>query len=107
MPVARKLWLPSLVAMPADHCIGVRLRQHRASELAGATAYRAEQRPFGIAAQASVVEIGCEVFLEVMVARHRVALAALLAQPHPETAVAGRLRGGVQAPNRSPGKRRP
>jgi len=31
---------------PADHRIGVRLRQDRARELAGAAADRAEQRPF-------------------------------------------------------------
>jgi len=61
--VARKLWLPSLVAMPApaaapaDHRIGVRLREHRACELAGAATDRAEQRPFGIGAQAGAVDI--------------------------------------------------
>jgi hypothetical protein len=38
--------------VPPDHRIGVRLRQHRARELAGAAADRAEQRPLGIAAQA-------------------------------------------------------
>jgi len=49
---------------PADHRIGIRLRQHRAGELAGVAADRAEQRPLGIAAQACAVEIGGEVFLE-------------------------------------------
>ena len=43
IPVARKLWLPSLVAMravaaPADHRIGVRLREHGARQFAGAAA---------------------------------------------------------------------
>jgi hypothetical protein len=32
---------------------------------------------------ACVVEIGDQVFLKVVVARHRMAFAALLAQPHP------------------------
>jgi hypothetical protein len=67
----------------ADHRIGVRLRQHGAGELASAAPDRAEQRPLGIAAQARAVEIAREVLLEVMMARHRVPLAALLAQPHP------------------------
>jgi hypothetical protein len=53
---------------PADHRIGVRLWQHRAGELAGAAADRAERLPLGITAQASAVEIGGEVFLKVVVA---------------------------------------
>src|SRR5271169_2715288 len=48
---------------PADHRVGVRLWQHRARELAGAAADRAEQRPLGIVAQLGAVEIGREVFL--------------------------------------------
>ena len=40
---------------PTDHRIGVRLRQHGARQRAGAAADRAEQRPLGIAAQASAV----------------------------------------------------
>jgi len=68
---------------PADHRIGVRLLQHRAGELAGAAADRAEQRPLGIPAQLGAVEIGDELFLEIVMARHRVPLAALFAQPHP------------------------
>jgi hypothetical protein len=51
------------------------------------TADRAEQRPLGIGPQAGAIEIGGEVFLEVVVAWHRVALSALLAQPHPKPAV--------------------
>ena len=46
-----------------------------------------EQRPFWIPAQPAAVEIGGEVFLEVMVAWHRMALAVLLALPRPERAV--------------------
>ena len=68
---------------PADHRVGVCLLQHRPGEHAGAPADRAEQWPLGIVAQARAVEIGNEVFIEVVVARHRVPLAALLPQPHP------------------------
>jgi hypothetical protein len=68
---------------PADHCVGVRLGKPRARELTGAAADRAKQWPFGIAAQLGAVEIAGEVFLEVVMAWHRAALAALLAQPHP------------------------
>lgn len=67
IPVARKLWLPSLVSMPAADC--------------------EEQRPLGIVTQLRAVEISDEVFLEVMVTRHRVPLAAFLTQPHPEPPV--------------------
>jgi hypothetical protein len=62
----------------------VRLRQDGAGELLGAAADRAEKRPLRIIAQPGTVEIGCEVFFEVVVTRHRVPLAALLVQPHPE-----------------------
>src|ERR1700730_17331588 len=48
---------PSRRRAPTDHRIGVRLRQHGARELAGASADRAEQRPLGIVAQARAVEI--------------------------------------------------
>src|ERR1700730_7744003 len=69
--------------------MGVASRQHRARERPAddAAADRAEQRPLGIVAQAGAVEIGGEVFFEVVVARHCVAPAALLPQPHPEAPV--------------------
>lgn len=70
-----------------DHRIGVCLRQQRPRELAYAAPDRAGQRPLGIVAQARAVDIGGQVFLEAMMARHAVALAALLAEPHPEAAV--------------------
>jgi hypothetical protein len=38
---------PGSRGAPADHRIGVRLRQHGTGELAGAAADRAEQRPLG------------------------------------------------------------
>jgi hypothetical protein len=47
----------------------------------------AEQRPLGIAAQPGAVEIGGEIFLEVVVTRHHVPLTALFAQPHAQPAV--------------------
>ena len=68
---------------PTDHCIGVRLWQRPACQLVGAAPDRAEQRLLGIIPQACTVEIRCQVFLEVVVARHRVPLAAFLPQPHP------------------------
>ena len=74
---------PGTGRAPADHRIGVRLRQHGARELAGAAADRAEQRALGIAAQLGAVEIAGKIFLEVVMAWHRVPLATLLAQPHP------------------------
>ena len=72
---------------PADHRIGVCLRQHRARELVGATADRAEQRPLGIVSEVGAVEICRQVFFEIVVARHRVALAAFFPQPYPQPAV--------------------
>src|ERR1700747_3608712 len=63
----------------ADHRIGVRLRRHRAGELAGDAPDRVGKWPFRTAGQACAVEIGGEVFLEVVIARHRVPLPALLA----------------------------
>ena len=63
------------------------LRQHGAGELPGATADRAKQRPFWIPAQLGAVKMGGEIFLEIVMARHCVPLAALLAQPHPQPAV--------------------
>ena len=72
---------------PADHRIGVRLRQHGARELAGAAADRAEQRTLGSSPRPAPVELAGQIFLKVTVARHRVLVAALLAQPHPKPAV--------------------
>src|SRR5437868_507903 len=78
---------PSRHSAPADHRIGVRLRQYGPTQLARAPADRAKQRALRIVAQPRAVEIGDQVFVEFVVARHGVALAALLAQPHPQTAV--------------------
>jgi hypothetical protein len=49
---------------PADHRIGIRLRQHRAGQRTGAATDRAEQRPLGVIAQARAVEIGDQVSVE-------------------------------------------
>ena len=93
MPVARKLWLPSLVWIPAaaarraDHRIGILLRGSTVRMSLSCTALdRVEKRPFGIVAQPGAVEIGhqIQIFLEVMVAWHCVALAAFFAQAHPD-----------------------
>jgi hypothetical protein len=72
---------------PANHRIGVRLRQHGSGELAGAAADGAEQRPLRISGKLGAVEIGDQIFLEVVVALHCVPLPALLPQPHPKPAV--------------------
>src|SRR3546814_5514211 len=48
---------------------------------------RAEQRPLGLRAQLTPVDIGGQIVLKIMVAEHFVLLAALFVQPHPETAV--------------------
>jgi hypothetical protein len=55
--------------------------------VSGAAADGAEQRPLGIVAQASSIEIRDEIFLQVVMAGHLVPLAAFLAQAHPEPAV--------------------
>ena len=67
-----------------NHRVGVRLGEGGRGELAGAAPNGAEQWPLGVVAQACAVEIGGKLFLEIMVARHFVALAAFLAQPHPQ-----------------------
>ena len=43
--------------------------------------------PLGSSRRTCAVEIGDEIFIKVVVAGHRVALAALLAQPHPQPTV--------------------
>ena len=53
---------------PGDHRVGVRLREHCARQLGRAAPERAENRPLRIVAQARAVEIGDEIFVEVVVA---------------------------------------
>jgi hypothetical protein len=60
---------------------------HSAGKLPGAASDGAKQWPLRIVAELGAVEISREVFLEIVMARHRVALAALLPQPHPKPAV--------------------
>jgi hypothetical protein len=50
---------------------------------------RTEQRSLGLAAEAHVVEVGVEVFLQDMVHRHDVFLAALLVQAEPPSLTFG------------------
>ena len=73
----------------ADHGVGVGLGQGRASELIGAAANCREQRRFRLGRQASLVQVGVQPGLEVMVAGHVVPLAALLPQADPKAAVLG------------------
>ncbi len=91
MPVARKLWQPILVAMPAsrapaDHAVDVGLAHGARRELAGAAGRGAEQPALGIVAEPRAIEIGLQVAVEVMVGGHVVELAALLVQPDPGAA---------------------
>lgn len=74
-------------APPLNHRPGVRLRQRGARELVGAASDRAEQWPLGIVTQFRPVEICRQIIVEIMVAGHRMFLAALFAQPHPQPAV--------------------
>ena len=71
----------------ADHRVGVGLGQGSARQQARAAPNRPKQRPLWILGDARSVDVCGEVRLKVMVARHGVLLAALLAQPHPEAAV--------------------
>ena len=79
--------MPAAAARRPIIAIGVRLGQGRARQQAGAAADRAEQRPLGIVGEARALDVGGEIGLKVVVARHGVRLAAFLAQPHPKAAV--------------------
>jgi len=72
---------------PTDHRVGVCLGQGRRRQRVGASADRPKQRPLRIAREPAAVDIGMEVSLEVVVAGHFVALAALLVQANPKSAV--------------------
>jgi len=94
IPVARKLWLPSLVAIPtvvarpsADHRVGVRLRRRRAGEPRRAVPDGPEQRPLAVLHDAGLLQVGSQALLQAVMTGHGVRLAALLAQPHPQSAV--------------------
>lgn len=63
---------------PANHGIGVRLGQRRAGKRPGAASDCAEQRSLRIILDAGAGQILMQIDFEVMVARHRVRLAALL-----------------------------
>ena len=90
MPVARKVWQPSLVMIPA--LTARRTIMRRASWrrhpvagqlLAAAAAEGAEQGRGLLAADAGGRHIFVDVGLEQVVRRHLVLLAAFLVQPHP------------------------
>ena len=87
--MARKVWLPTCVVMPAgfraplNHRIGVRLGQGVAGELAGRAAVGLEQQRLRLARQPRAVDIGVKVGFKIVMARHGVLLAALLVQANP------------------------
>jgi len=95
-PVARKVLIADLGldagagGAPADHGVGVGLGQGRGRELAGRAADGAKQRPLRIGGDPAAVEIGLQVGLKIVVARHFVTLAAFLMKAHPP-ALAGRI----------------
>jgi hypothetical protein len=67
----------------ADHGVGIGLGQRRPCQSISPPADRPEQRPFEIVCEAAAVDIGVQVGFKIVVARHFVALAALLVQAHP------------------------
>lgn len=67
----------------AYHRVGVPLGQGSARQQAGPAPDRRKQRSFGVPSEARAIDVGGEVGLKIVVARHGVRLAAFLAQPHP------------------------
>src|ERR1017187_6541858 len=65
---------------PPDHPVGIRLAHWQACERVGFSGRRAEQRPFWIRLQLRTLDIGFQIFVELVVRRYVVALAALLIQ---------------------------
>lgn len=74
---------------PADHGVGVALPERGFGQSTGAAPDSAEQRSLGVLAQIRPVKVGIKVGFEVVVTGHFVALASLLAQANPETAILG------------------
>jgi hypothetical protein len=89
MPVARETVIADLRLdaggdrAPAHHGVGILLGQGRGGELSGHAANGAKQRPLRVGGEAAVVQIGMQVSLKIVVARHFMALAAFLVQSHP------------------------
>jgi hypothetical protein len=73
----------------ANHCVRIGLGQGSTGELAGAAADSAEERGLRIAGQVRACDVGLEDLLERVMTRHRMVLAALFMQPHPQAAVLG------------------
>jgi len=67
-----------------DHAVSVRLGEGSARKPLGAAADGAEQRPLGIIADPSLVDIRGQVAFKIVVAGHGVGLAAFFAQTDPE-----------------------
>jgi len=59
---------------PADHGVGVGLGQRSFGELPGRAADRAKERHFGMGGNPATVEIGAQIGLKIVVARHFMAL---------------------------------
>ena len=72
---------------PSDHGVGVRLGQGGRRQRVRPSPDRPEQRPFGSLGEPAAVDIVVQVGLEVVVAGHLVALAALLVQANPQAPV--------------------
>ncbi len=70
-----------------NHRIGVCLGQARLGEFACASANRSEKRSLWIIAEATAVDIGVRIGFEIVMARHRMNLAAFFVQANPKAAV--------------------
>src|SRR5262249_3465291 len=72
---------------PADHRISVCLGEGSSGQQPRIATNGAEQWPLGVPPNAAAIKICLQVTFEVVVARHLMALAALLMQANPKTAV--------------------
>ena len=70
---------------PLHHEIGIGLGQGSAAQPPSAATNGPEQRPLRVLVDPSLLQIGMQVGLERMVARHLVLLAAFLPQPDPQS----------------------
>src|ERR1039458_5867065 len=68
---------------PPDHPVGVRLAHRQACERVGFPGRCAEQRPFWIHFQIGTLDVGFQIFVELVVRRYVVALATLFVQSDP------------------------
>ena len=66
-----------------DHPVRLALHQGIARQPPRSSLYRTEQRPLRLVREPAAVDVGVQVLLKIVVARHLVPLAALLVEPHP------------------------